>query len=470
MAYPYINAYQQFFDSSGDPLVDGTITFRDPDTDNLVNTYPTADDADAGTNANSNPLTLNASGAAAGGLYLNDGVKYKVILKNAAGGTEDTQDDVRCPMFSAVAIPFGGSIVFENAIPGAVDNPTFSNETDELLCTREIRFRGAVGESAFVGVNNRVETDSALVTDVFGDTHVRYRINMNGQMSWGSGAAVSDFQFARTGAGNAQFTGIGVSILTFSDQANDTGYAGITFEKNSNQKYSVGQGGPTESALGVPDSFFVYDNLAGKMRVVVKPNGATRLNGGVASPAGGSAAAAVTLGTNSTFGIYHGSGIPTVAAAIGSIYMRSDGVSCVKEVGTSTTGWRPIKPSSEVVTATNVITAEESGATFYLSSATEFVSTLPTPLLNLRYTFIISAAPSGANYTVVTDSGANIMHGLITDVNATTPTLYATARDVVTFIGGTSLVGDRLEVESDGTSWFYKAFSGGDGGITTGQT
>jgi hypothetical protein len=75
MSFPYINAYQQFFDSSGAPLENGTIEFRDPTTNVLINTYPTADDADAQTNANNNPLTLNNFGAAPSGLFLEDVVQ-----------------------------------------------------------------------------------------------------------------------------------------------------------------------------------------------------------------------------------------------------------------------------------------------------------------------------------------------------------------------------------------------------------
>lgn len=101
MSFPYLNAYQQFFDSSGSPLASGTIEFRDPTSNNLINSYPTADDADAQTNANDNPLTLNASGAAASGLFLEDGVAYKVILKDSDGTTIATHDDVRCPQYTA---------------------------------------------------------------------------------------------------------------------------------------------------------------------------------------------------------------------------------------------------------------------------------------------------------------------------------------------------------------------------------
>ncbi len=101
MSFPLINPTPTFTDSSGSPLSSGTIEFREPTTNDLINSYPTADDADAQINANSNPLTLNSRGEAASGLYLEDGVKYKIILKDSSGSTVWTQDDVRCPQFTA---------------------------------------------------------------------------------------------------------------------------------------------------------------------------------------------------------------------------------------------------------------------------------------------------------------------------------------------------------------------------------
>jgi hypothetical protein len=47
----------------------------------------------------------------------------------------------------------------------------------------------------------------------------------------------------------------------------------------------------------------------------------------VAIPAAGSTAARFCLSTTAAFGIYFGSGAPTVVAAKGSIYLRSDGSS-----------------------------------------------------------------------------------------------------------------------------------------------
>jgi hypothetical protein len=53
--------------------------------------------------------------------------------------------------------------------------------------------------------------------------------------------------------------------------------------------------------------------------------------GGIASafatPAGGSSEARLVLGTTSGFGVYIGSGAPSVSAAQGSLYLRSDGSS-----------------------------------------------------------------------------------------------------------------------------------------------
>jgi hypothetical protein len=121
--------------------------------------------------------------------------------------------------------------------------------------------------------------------------------------------------------------------------------------------------------------------------------------------------------------------------------------------------------ANEIVTATNVITAAESGKTFFLNSATEFVSTLPAPAAGLTYTFIVTAAPSGASYTVVTNSSANIIKGLQNSVAGDAGD-SGTADDTITFVDGQAVAGDKVEVWSDGTSWFAYAISKVAAGIT----
>lgn len=115
----------------------------------------------------------------------------------------------------------------------------------------------------------------------------------------------------------------------------------------------------------------------------------------------------------------------------------------------------------EIVTATNVISAEESGKTFFLNSATEFVSTLPAPSIGLCFKFIVTAAPSGASYTIVTSGSSNIIKGQVytVDVNsATDPDFEVTGGDTISFVDAKAVAGDKVELYCDGTNWFAYGF------------
>lgn len=115
----------------------------------------------------------------------------------------------------------------------------------------------------------------------------------------------------------------------------------------------------------------------------------------------------------------------------------------------------------ETVTATNVITEDESGKTFFLSSATEFVSTLPSPKNGMRFTFIVTAAPSGASYTIVTASSANIIKGAVfsSDLNAASDgDIETSGGDTISFVDAKAVAGDRVELWCDGTNWFAHGF------------
>ena len=126
-----------------------------------------------------------------------------------------------------------------------------------------------------------------------------------------------------------------------------------------------------------------------------------------------------------------------------------------------------LRSSSEVVIATNIITAVESDTTFYLNAAGGFTSTLPAPAIGLKYKFIVKTAPTTA-YIITTTSGAILMYGTWLDV--TGELTYFAARDTFNFVANKSKIGDSLEVESDGTNWYCQAQSGLDAGITTAQS
>jgi hypothetical protein len=121
--------------------------------------------------------------------------------------------------------------------------------------------------------------------------------------------------------------------------------------------------------------------------------------------------------------------------------------------------------------AAYTVSEEESGTTFVLSATTEFAVTLPAPAAGLKYTFIVGAAPSSASYTVVTNGGSAVIHGLAvtSDVNtaaADADATAGTAADTITFVDSKAVVGDRAELVSDGTNWYATAFCKAADGIT----
>lgn len=134
----------------------------------------------------------------------------------------------------------------------------------------------------------------------------------------------------------------------------------------------------------------------------------------------------------------------------------------------------PILLPAETVTATNVITAAECGTTFFLSSATEFVSTLPalsTVSAGCYFKFVVVGAPVDASYTILTSSLENFLYGGINELEVDTgddgPT--QAAGDTITVVDGAALRGDYVEMISDGTSWYLSGQSNGDGGFTITQ-
>jgi hypothetical protein len=118
------------------------------------------------------------------------------------------------------------------------------------------------------------------------------------------------------------------------------------------------------------------------------------------------------------------------------------------------------------LTATTTLTAKTSGATYFLNSATEFVTTLPAVAAGLKFTFVVKAAPSGASYTVVTASSANVMLGQVVSSAGATGDSETSGGDTLSFVDGQAVVGDRADFVCDGTSWYVSAKSKVVAGIT----
>ena len=118
-----------------------------------------------------------------------------------------------------------------------------------------------------------------------------------------------------------------------------------------------------------------------------------------------------------------------------------------------------VKPRT--LTAATTLTEVDSGKTIFLNSTTEFAVTLPKPKGGLNFTFVVKAAPSGASYTIATDSAQSIMYGQIytTNVTASSDADYnIIAASTITFTDSIAVVGDSVKLISDGTYWYVKGF------------
>jgi len=103
----------------------------------------------------------------------------------------------------------------------------------------------------------------------------------------------------------------------------------------------------TATLTGATNNYGFYSNLAsatGRWNFYASGTAANYMagiltvNGGTATPAGGSTTAYLQFGTTAGFGIYYGSGAPTISAPQGSMYIRSDGSSTLTRMYINTNG------------------------------------------------------------------------------------------------------------------------------------
>lgn len=125
----------------------------------------------------------------------------------------------------------------------------------------------------------------------------------------------------------------------------------------------------------------------------------------------------------------------------------------------------------ETLTASKTLTAADSGKTLYLGVAGGLTATLPAPQPGLRFKFVVSVAPTTA-YVITTNGGDDIMIGGVNELEVDTGDdgPYDDDADTLNFVASVAVVGDYVEMESDGTSWYFNGQTNADGGITTSTT
>ena len=104
-------------------------------------------------------------------------------------------------------------------------------------------------------------------------------------------------------------------------------------------------------------------------------------------------------------------------------------------------------------TGTNTLDINESGKLVVLNSATEFTTTLPavSTASGVTYRFVLAVSPDTGVMDIKTNGGEDKIYGLAI-VNGAV--IAAAAEDTITFTSSAALIGDWVELTSDGTNWY----------------
>lgn len=151
------------------------------------------------------------------------------------------------------------------------------------------------------------------------------------------------------GSGNASSTNVVIKTPTAaaSGTTQQTYTTAVTFDTSQNATFAGNV--YTTQLRGTTGIMYIIQQANAALNIatndtvntVLSAAGVLNLCSNVATPAGGGSTASLVFGTTAGFGIYYGSGAPSVSAAQGSFYLRSDGGSTTRAyINTNgSTGW-----------------------------------------------------------------------------------------------------------------------------------
>lgn len=142
---------------------------------------------------------------------------------------------------------------------------------------------------------------------------------------------------------------------------------------------------------------------------------------GTAIPAGGTTGSGYTFSSTSNFGLFFGSGVPTLSAAQGSLYLRSDGQPYYNTNGS--TGWSTLGSGSGTVTSVSVVTAN--GLAGSVATATT------TPAITLSTSVNGIAKGNGSAFSTASAGTDYVAPGAITTSGLTMTTARLLGRTTV---------------------------------------
>lgn len=163
------------------------------------------------------------------------------------------------------------------------------------------------------------------------------------------------------------------------------------------------------------------------------------------------------------------------ALALSAIALLSGGSETVGTAYDSTTFTNPVtfeadlnyEESTETITADDTLTNAESGKVVYIGTAGVDL-TLPAAASSegTVYRVVVSANFTTTNMTITggaADASDDLIYGVLDVAGAV---VLCAAEDTISFVNTAELVGDYVELRSNGTNWLLSGQAGATGGIT----
>lgn len=238
------------------------------------------------------------------------------------------------PVQRVVAVDATGAPVFANNLTAQVNITSGTITPSTMLGTLgaglEINTSGTTSIDGVSGLSI-VPLDITQSTNNFGGINVR-------NISTGTSASSDIACYNDLAASNnlTNYIDMGIASSTYN-------YATFSIQTaNSGYLYTNGGSLVMGTQTANPIVFHQGGTTTADEKMRINTSGNLNVASLVATPAGGSTGARLVFGTTAGFGIYYGSGVPTVSAAQGSLYMRTDGSSVLTRMYVNTngtTGW-----------------------------------------------------------------------------------------------------------------------------------
>lgn len=138
-----------------------------------------------------------------------------------------------------------------------------------------------------------------------------------------------------------------------------------------------------------------------------------------------------------------------------------------REFEVNRSGAITFREAIETLTADDTLTVSESGKVIYAGTAGVDI-TLPTAASSagVVYRVVVSANFASTNMTITggaADSSDDLIHGVIEVAGAD---VNCASVDTVSFVNTAELIGDYVELRSNGTNWMVSGQGGTTGSIT----